>query len=198
MTKPTPHENKWERISKEDINKLPMKQYAGPIHIIKTPEKVDLAISQLKKEKILGFDTETRPAFRKGEHYSPALLQLGGENAVFLFHLKETGLPPDLIEILENPDIIKAGVSIKYDLSELRSISDFKPAGFIELADRAKALGIQNMGLRGMTAAVMGFRISKGASTSNWENENLTNAQIKYAATDAWVGRELYIALSEF
>ena len=198
MTKPTSNEKRWERISKEDINKLPMQQYNGPVHIIKTPEEIDLATSQLKKEKLLGFDTETRPAFRKGEHYSPALLQLGGENAVFLFHLKETGLPPNLIEILEDPEIIKAGVSIRYDLSELQAISDFKPAGFIELADKAKTLGIQNMGLRGMTAAVLGFRISKGASTSNWENKKLTNAQIKYAATDAWVGRELYIALSEF
>ena len=185
----------WERMSKEDINKVPMRQYEGTIHIIKTAEEVDLATSQLEQEKILGFDTETRPAFRKGEHYSPALLQLGGEKAVFIFQLKQTGLPKPLLKILENPNIIKAGVSIKYDISELRSIADFEPGGFVELADRAKEVGIQNMGLRGMAAAVLGFRISKGASTSNWENRNLTDAQIKYAATDAWVGKELYLAI---
>ena len=183
-------------MTKEEINKLPMRQYEGPIHIIKTEEEVDRAIAQLQQEKVLGFDTETRPAFRKGEHYSPALLQLGGEKDVFLFHLKKTGLPQSILNILEDSNIIKAGVSIKYDISELRLISDFEPGGFIELADRAKEIGIQNMGLRGMTAAVLGFRISKGASTSNWENINLTNPQIKYAATDAWVGRELYLAIS--
>ncbi len=185
----------WKRMSKEEINKVPMRQFDGPIHIIRTPEEVDTAVTILEREKILGFDTETRPAFRKGEHYSPALLQLGGEKDVFLFQLKQTALPESLVTLLTNSDIIKTGVSIKYDISELRQITDFEPSGFIELSDRAKEIGIQNLGLRGMAAAVLGFRISKGASTSNWENERLTDAQVKYAATDAWVGRELYMAI---
>ncbi len=185
----------WERMSKEDINKVPMRQYSGPIHIVKTEEELNAAVSVLEREKVIGFDTETRPAFRKGEHYSPALLQLGGETAVFLFQLKKIGLTDSLVKILTNPNIIKTGVSIKYDISELRLITDFEPGGFIELADRAQEIGIQNLGLRGMAAAVLGFRISKGASTSNWENEKLTDAQMQYAATDAWVGRELYLAL---
>jgi ribonuclease D len=185
----------WKRMTKEEINEFPIRRYDGPVHIIKTEDELLKAVEILKDETILGFDTETRPAFRKGEHYSPALLQLAGANDAFLFQLKQTGLPKSLKDILGNPNIIKAGVSIDYDISELRELSDFEPMGFVELGNRAKELGIQNLGLRGLAAVVLGFRISKGASTSNWENSNLTHSQIAYAATDAWVGRELYMAI---
>ena len=97
-----------------------------------------------------------------------------------------------MISILEDKNIIKAGVSIDYDLAELKHLTEFEPAGFVDLGDVAKDIGIQNHGLRGLSAVVLGFRISKGASTSNWEKRELSGSQIKYAATDAWVGRELY------
>jgi len=182
----------WKRLSKEEINEFPIRRYDGPIHIIRTENELLNAVKILKKETILGFDTETRPAFRKGEHYTPALLQLAGAEDVFLFQLKHTGLPKHLSDILADPNILKAGVSIDYDISELQGLSEFEPEGFIELGDRAKQLGIQNLGLRGLAAVVLGFRISKGASTSNWENNKLSQSQITYAATDAWVGRKLY------
>jgi len=185
----------WKRLSKKEINEFPIQRYEGQIVLIRTQEELLNAVEILKRETILGFDTETRPAFKKGEHYTPALLQLGGEKGVFLFQLKHTGLPEPLTEILSNPNIIKAGVSIDYDISELQDIAEFEPMGFIELSDKAKELGIQNLGLRGLAAVLLGFRISKGASTSNWENDKLNNSQIIYAATDAWVGRELYIKL---
>lgn len=187
----------WKRLTKEEINEFPLKQYNGTVFVVSTENEVKNAVKSLKNELILGFDTETRPVFRKGLHYLPALLQLSGKDGAFLFQLKKTGIPDILINLLENPNIIKAGVSIDYDIAELRKLKDFEPQGFFDIGKKAKQLGIQNLGLRGLAAAVLGYRISKGASTSNWENSSLTESQIKYAATDAWVGREIYMALNK-
>jgi ribonuclease D len=180
-------------ISKDDINRLPMKQYEGPVHLIRTLEETEQAVAKLKKETLLGFDTETRPTFRVGEYYQPSLLQLATENEVFLFQIKFTGLTEGLREILSSPDIIKTGVSIRDDLSELRKLAGFEPAGFVELATCAKQAHIKNLGLRGLAALLLGFRVSKREQVSNWAKNELTESQIRYAATDAWLGREIYL-----
>ncbi len=180
------------RMTKDEIRECPIKKYGGPVHVIRCKEGVAGAVSRLKKEKFLGFDTETRPTFKKGQHNPPALLQLAGKNEVFIFQLKHLRLPGAVRKILANPKIIKAGVSLDYDIIELRKLGRFKPAGFVDLAKLAEQAGVENNGLRGLTAALLGFRIPKGARTSNWAKDTLTPSQIKYAATDAWVSRELY------
>ena len=180
-------------ITKDEINRLPMKQYEGPVHLIRTPDEADKAAGKLKKESLLGFDTETRPTFRVGEYYQPSLLQLATVNEVFLFQIKLTGLTKGLREILSGPDIIKTGVSIRSDVSELRKLAVFEPAGFVELATCAKQAHIKNLGLRGLAALLLGFRVSKREQTSNWAKNELTESQIRYAATDAWLGREIYL-----
>ena len=185
----------WERMQKDEINERPIKRYEGKVHFIRSEAELQEAVRLLEKESILGFDTETRPAYRKGESYPPALLQLAGENEAFIFQLKFTGLPRPLLGILANPDIIKAGVSLNHDISELRTMAQFEPAGFVDIGNLAKKNGIQNHGLRGLAAVLLGFRISKSAKTSNWASNELTPAQIIYAATDAWVGRELYLEM---
>ncbi len=180
-------------ITKDEINRLPMKQYEGPVHLVRTLEKAEQAAAKLKQETLLGFDTETRPSFRVGEYYQPSLLQLATEKDVFLFQIKLTGLTPGLREILSRPDIIKTGVSIRDDVSELKKLAGFEPAGFVELAEHARKAHIKNLGLRGLAALLLGFRVSKREQTSNWAKNELTESQLRYAATDAWLGRGIYL-----
>jgi len=184
------------RMTKEEINNCPIRKWNGPVHIIRSTERMTNAVEQLSQEAILGFDTETRPAFNKGQKYLPSLLQLAGKNSVYLFQLKHLGLQEPLIKILADPAVIKAGVSLAHDLRELKQLTPFMQAGFFGLGKMSKEKGIKNHGLRGLAAVVLGLRISKSAQTTNWAKDELTQSQIRYAATDAWVGRELYLQLS--
>ncbi len=183
-------------ISKEEINLLPISGWEGPVRLVRTPEDVDVAVELLAREPLLGFDTETRPAFRKGQKYAPSLLQLASAAEVYLFQLKHTGLPDTLLGILGDGRIVKAGVALAFDLRSLQEMRPFIPQGFVDLAAMARQRGLRNQGLRGLAAAVCGIRISKSARTTNWANDDLTAQQIRYAATDAWIGRELYQRLS--
>lgn len=180
------------RMSKDEINACPITRYEGPVSIIKCRRTLTEAIEQLQGETVLGFDTETRPAFKKGQYYPPALLQLAHAEGVLLFQLKHLGLPRPIIQILTDPQVIKTGVSLKFDIQELQKLTPFQPDGFVDLANIAKKQGIKNHGLRGLAAVVLGNRISKSAQRSNWSKDALSPAQIRYAATDAWIGRELY------
>ena len=181
------------KLSKTEINSLPLRYYNGPIHIIQTAGQAKEACTILIKEKALGFDTETRPAFNKGQSYLPSILQMAGTNVVYLFQLSKCGLNDSIINLLSNEDIIKSGVAINQDLIELQQIINFDPAGFIDLGDIARSKGLPHHGLRGLAAYLLNFRISKSSRTSNWSANQLTKKQIKYAATDAWLGRELYL-----
>ena len=180
------------RMTKEQINACPIKKYQGPIHLIQNPEQVEQAVGQLEKEKVLGFDTETRPTFRVGQYYLPAVLQLVGEQAAYIFQLRNCHLPKPLRRLLANPKVIKAGVALDRDVQELNKLASFRPAGFVDVGELAKLAGCMNHGLRGLAALLLEFRVSKDSQTSNWAKRTLTRAQIEYAATDAWVGRELY------
>jgi ribonuclease D len=182
-------------ISKEVINELPLSRYDGPIALVSTPGEMNVAVSELKREKILGFDTETRPSFRRGKSYPPALLQLGGADKVYLFQLLKLGDISPALEILSDPSIVKVGVAIRDDVRKLRERQDFKPAGFLELADITHKLDIVNTGLRSLAAIFLSVRISKGAQVSNWSRDHLSDAQTVYAATDAWISREIYMRL---
>ena len=191
-----PHPD-YPKLSKLEMAELPLARYEGPIELVQTPAGVEKALAALAGEKILGFDTETRPAFRKGQKYRPSLMQLGGEQTVYIFQLRQTTLTRGLKDILRNPHIIKAGVSVRYDQQELQAMSPFKPAGFIDLGDCAKWNGLPHHGLRGLAASLLGIRISKSAQRTNWALPDLTPKQIGYAATDAWIGRALYLRFRE-
>jgi ribonuclease D len=185
------------RMSREEINSCPIGQWTGPVRVVRTRDELVEAMRRLAGQDLLGFDTETRPAHTRGENYPPSLLQLAGESEVFLFQLKHLGLAGPLRRILADPAVVKAGVGVDYDLRELRKLAPFTPAGFVDLGERARKAGIENLGLRGLSAVLLGFRITKGVKVSNWARDELSPQQIRYAATDAWVGRRLYLALEE-
>ncbi|MFA5258028.1 MAG: 3'-5' exonuclease [Opitutales bacterium] len=182
-------------ISKEVINVLPLSRYDGPIELVSTPGQMHVAVAALKKESILGFDTETRPSFKRGKGYPPALLQLGGAEKVYLFQLLKLEDLSPVLEILSDPDIVKVGVAIRDDVRKLREQKDFIPGGFVELADITQKADVVNTGLRSLAGIFLGVRISKGAQVSNWSRDHLTDAQTVYAATDAWISREIYMKL---
>lgn len=179
-------------ITREEISILPQKTFTGEIYYIDTMEKYCQAIDKLEQEKVLGFDTETRPSFKKGKSYQVSLLQLGTNQSVFLFRLNKIGLPERLAKVLASENITKIGVAIRDDIASLRKIREHKPQGFIDLQQYVNNFGISDNGLKKLVANILGFRISKRQQTSNWEADVLSVAQIEYAATDAWVCYEIY------
>ena len=182
-------------ISKTEINDHPLLQYTGEVLLIREDADVAAAVSVLKGETLLGFDTETRPAFKRGQSYLPSLLQLAGEEHVYLFQLQRLTALDELFALLENPAVIKAGVAVRRDVEELKELHEFKPAGFQDVGHIAEKKGFRNTGLRPLTALLLDHRISKGAQVSNWASETLSEKQIVYAATDAWISRKLYVAI---
>ncbi len=184
-------------ISKEAIEDLPLEQFHGTIHIIETPEQMDAAVEVIRHEKILGCDTETKPSFKKGISHKVALLQLASETTAWLIRLNKVSPSNGLIEILENPDILKIGVALRDDLRALVKIRKFTPAGFVDLQDMAKQLGIEDFSLKKLAALALNIRISKRQRLSNWESPTLSEGQAHYAATDAWVALGIYKTLSE-
>lgn len=179
-------------ITSEEIKELPLSSFAGDIIVVDDPETVPEAVDMLKEFDILGFDTETKPAFKKGVINGVALLQLSTTDRAFIFRLNMTGLPAPLVRLLSNPDLVKVGAAIRDDIKSLQKIARFKPAGFVELQDMVKEYNITDSGLRKIAGIVLGIQISKAQQVSNWEKLVLSDAQLIYAATDAWVCHEVY------
>ncbi|HKK19611.1 MAG TPA: 3'-5' exonuclease [Opitutales bacterium] len=181
-----------KRISKTEINELPLIQWEGDIKILNTVDEMAAAVAGLKECSHLGFDTETRPTFKKGQYYPPALIQLASEDCVYLFRISKIKTLDPVLPLLESESILKTGVAIRDDVKELRAMQEFNPGGFVEIADITVKLGYENRGLRALAGLLLGGRISKGAQVSNWARPELDDKQIRYAATDAWISRELY------
>jgi ribonuclease D len=179
-------------ISNDELAELPLSSFGGVVHVIEQPEDLGAALEYLSRQSILGFDTETRPAFKKGQIYPVSLLQLSTSDQAFLFRINKIGLPVGLIKILASPKILKIGAAIRDDIKILQKIVPFKPGGFIELQDLVKNWGIENFSLKKLSAIVLGFRISKSQRLTNWDAPELSEQQLVYGATDAWVSCEIY------
>lgn len=164
--------------------------FPGKVHLIKSDQ--ELLSMNIGSAKILGFDTETRPSFKKGEVHKVALLQLATETDAYLIRLHHIKTFHKIKEILENKEIVKVGVAISHDLKILQKTFPFTPQGFVELQQVAKAKKIISMGLKGMTEEVLGASLSKRSKMTNWEAAHLTPPQQLYAATDAWIGLKIY------
>lgn len=183
-------------ICKEAVAEMPTVQYRGGIQVVDTIDKARVALRELSRARIVGFDTETRPSFRKGHLHKVALMQIATDDFCFLFRLNRLGLFDRLVEFLQNPDITKIGLSVHDDFSVLGRSGDILPQGFIELQTFVKQYSIADTSLQKIYAIVFGERISKSQRLSNWEAETLTPEQQNYAAIDAWACLRLYNFLS--
>jgi ribonuclease D len=186
----------FSNVEDEYIRSLPAMTFPGIITVIDQPTGLDQVKRILKDEYILGFDTETKPSFKKGRLHSVALLQLSTREQAVLIRMNKVPLPRFILDILENENIIKVGVAIRDDINTLNKVSPFTANGFVDLQQYVKKFGIEDNGLKKLVANIMGYRISKKSQTSNWEQDILTREQIEYAATDAWVCRQMYEILS--
>lgn len=186
-------------ITADEVNKLPQRSFEGDIIVVDSEKILQNSIIKLKQSGIIGFDTETKPSFKKGigNRNSVALLQLSTGDEAFLFRITKIGLPQPVADILSDKNITKVGVAIREDIRILQKIQPFRPDGFIELQDYVKQFHIENFSLKKMAAIILNFRISKSQRLSDWESESLSAAQNIYAATDAWVCREIYLKLTD-
>ena len=184
-----------QNITKEELNELPLNAFEGEIEIVDTPLQAEKAVAYLSQFEVLGFDTETKPSFKKGQINRVALLQLSSGEKAFLFRLQKLELPLNVRQLLACSSIKKVGVAIRDDIKTLQKISYFEPDGFVELQEKVKAYGISAFSLKKIAGIVLGIRISKSQRLSNWESEILTGAQQSYAATDAWVSYQIYYSL---
>ena len=180
-------------ISRDDVNALPVRRYEGEVRVVSTGGDIASALKDILGESVIGFDTETRPAFRVGESYPPSLAQLATARAVYLFQVRHRELAQAVAEVLGNEHVVKAGVGLADDLRGLKKLIQFAEKAVVDLGAVAVRNGLRQTGVRNLTALFLGFRIPKGTKTSNWARPRLSSQQITYAATDAWVCRELYV-----
>jgi ribonuclease D len=186
-----------ESITPELLDKLEYASFPGKIFVIDSVgAEFNRAIAYLRSQKVIGFDTETRPCFGPNQpRYGVALLQLSGPEKAYLFRIKNMGMHRRLCNLLADKRIIKVGAAIHDDIRGLQKLREFEPGSFVDLQKIVWEYGIKDKSVKKMTAIILGFRISKTQQLSNWEAEALSESQCKYAATDAWVCREMYLKL---
>lgn len=184
-------------IHKDELKELSKTAFPGKIHVISTEEETEKAVRYLSAQPIVGIDSETRPSFTKGQVHKVALLQISTEECCFLFRLNHTGLTQALVSLLENPKVIKVGLSLKDDFMMLHKRKAFKQRACIELQEYVNQFGIKDKSLQKIYAILFDERISKSQRLSNWETEILTDSQKQYAAIDAWACLKIYNLLEE-
>ena len=182
----------YDKFDKSIINSLPLVTFPGKIIVVLNEYEADRAVEYLLSCDVLGVDTETRPAFRKGNNHKVALLQVSTHDTCFLFRLNRIGVTPAIIRLLENTTVPMVGLSLSNDLLSLHHRADFKPGMFVDLQNEVGRLGIQDQSLQKLYANLFHEKISKRQRLTNWEADALTNRQCLYAATDAWTCIRLY------
>jgi len=179
-------------ITKDEINALAVRRYDGRVVLVTNTAEAEQAAEDFAGERLVGFDTETRPTFKVGQKFPVALAQVATARAVYLFQLPRMDCAPVLRALLESATI-KAGVGIGDDIKALRELFAFEPQSIVDLGALARRKGYERSGVRALAAMLLGFRIPKGTKTSNWAAPRLSPQQIAYAATDAWACRELHL-----
>jgi len=184
-------------ITKEEINKLETGAYNGRIWVVENPADVDRVMAKISTFDTVGFDTETRPSFKKGRVNNVALIQIATPEEVYLIRSLYTGIMPSLVSFFENGNIKKVGVALRDDIGKLKMVHHFNPEGFLDLQEYTDQFRIESNSLRKLAAIVLGIKVSKSQQLSNWEADTLEEGQIIYAATDAWACLEIYETLKK-
>ena len=179
-------------VSKDEIKNYSIEKFTGKIHVIEKENDVLAAYSFLKKQKILGFDTESKPTFKKGVSSHVSLIQFSTNDQAFLFRINKIGFNEKLIDIISDKKIKKIGIAIFDDIKALQKIKCFESNSIIDLNQLALNLGFESIGAVKLSILILGFAISKSARLSNWERKNLSISQLEYAATDAWICNMIY------
>ena len=180
------------KVEKAMISSRKKVEFDGNIYVVKTKADAERAVDYLLSQPILGFDTETRPAFEKGKRYYCALLQVSTNTDCFLFRLNRIGLCPAVVRLLGDKSVTKVGLAWNNDILSLRQLGSFEPGHFIDLQDMVHELGIEDQSLVKIYANLFGERISKSERLSNWERYELKESQKEYAAIDAWACVRIY------
>ena len=184
-------------ISRDEVVALPIQRYEGETVVVGSPAELERAREDFAAEALVGIDTETRPAFRKGESYPPSLVQVATAKAVYLFQIQQLDCSSVLKGLLDSESVVKAGVSLAYDLRQLKQVFPFDEKAVVDVGWAAKRQKLEQTGVRNLAALFLGMRIPKGAKTTNWSSRTLSPQQVTYAATDAWVCRQLYLRFEE-
>ena len=184
-------------ISNDDVAALEAVHFDGRIEVIETIDALVKACKALSKERLIGFDTETRPSFKAGVANKIALLQLSTKECCYLIRLNKLPLIREVIAILSSNEIKKVGADVRNDINGLNKLRHFTANGFIDLQSEVGKYGIEDKSLRKISGIVLGKKVSKAQRLSNWEAKQLTPQQQMYAATDAWVCIEIYNKLTK-
>lgn len=184
-------------ITKETISQLPVEEFSGRIIVIDTLRDAEKAVRYLSEFQMVGFDTETRPSFKKGQRYKIALIQISTDDTCFLFRLNRIDIPKTLEEFLANEKVQKIGLSLRDDFGAMRKRTNIRPANFLDLQDFVGQFGIEDASLQKIYAILFSKKISKGQRLSNWEADVLSDSQKKYAALDAWACLKIYNQLKQ-
>lgn len=182
----------YSKFDKAAINTLPLVKYPGKITVVLNEYEAERAVDYLLSCDILGVDTETRPAFRRGQNHKVALLQVSTRDHCFLFRLNHLGLPDSLLRLLGNTMVPMIGLSWHDDLMSLHRRKPFEPGWFIDIQDIIGNLGIEDKSLQKLYANLFGEKVSKRQRLTNWEADILSDKQKEYAAIDAWACINLY------
>lgn len=180
------------KITKERIRELSIETFNGEIIVIDKVEDVADAVNYLKQFKVIGFDTETKPVFRKNASNKVALMQLSTLDKCFLFRLNLIQYPDELDDLICSKDVMKVGLSLRDDFAALRQRSDCPPLNFIDLQTFVKDYGIKDMSLQKIYAILFNKKIAKNQRLSNWEAKTLKESQKMYASIDAWACLKIY------
>ena len=182
----------YNKFDKATINALPLVEYPHKINVILNEYETERAVEYLLTCDILGVDTETKPAFRRGQNHKVALLQVATRDQCLLFRLNHLGMPQSLIKLLSNRMVPMDGLSWHDDIISLHRRAEFTPGWFIDIQDIIGNLGIEDKSLQKLYANLFGEKISKRQRLTNWEADVLTDKQKEYAAIDAWACINLY------